>query len=255
MTLWRNAGFYILFIMKKAMIFIDGNNWYHNSKQIVDTKDIDFIKLSKFICDSLNLECVEIRYYNSIPDISENALKYHQHMKFLNRLEKQGIKVFTRKLQKASTQEILKEKSRIVELLDLCKVCRPLVKQNCLDCIGVITKKEKGIDVKIAVDMIRKCLIEKTCEVCVLISGDADFIPAMQTIKDTGKEAITACVSVGYSRELRDGRFRYFYLKRQDLNQKCMKDFNEIKNIDTDLAEQFKNSLADTKEGKIKRVD
>ena len=49
-------------------------------------------------------------------------------------------------------------------------------------------KREKGIDVKIAVDMIRKSLIENECDVCLLISGDADFIPTIQTIKDAKKE-------------------------------------------------------------------
>lgn len=212
---------------KRAIIFIDGNNWYHNSKQVVDTKDLDFNKIAKLICDHFDFDLVQIRYYNSIPDISENRLKYHQHMDFLNDLEKQGIKVSTRKLQKTSTKEILKERLQIIELTDLCKTCKPLIKQNCLDCIGVVNRKEKGIDVKIAVDMIRKCLIENECDVCVLISGDADFIPAMQTIKDAKKEVITASVIIGYSRELRDGRFRYFYLRRSDLNQKCMKDYKK----------------------------
>jgi O-acetylhomoserine/O-acetylserine sulfhydrylase-like pyridoxal-dependent enzyme len=49
----------------------------------------------------------------------------------------------------------------------------------------------------------------------------------MQTIKDAGKEVITSSVLYGYSNELRTGRFRYFYLKRSDLNQKCMKDYNK----------------------------
>ena len=214
---------------KTAIIFIDGNNWYHNSKQIINTKYIDFLKLSKFICDKFDLNFKEIRYYNSIPDISENALKYHQHMSFLKDLEKSGIRVFTRKLQKTSTKELLKEKTQIIESLDLCEICKPLIKQNCIECIGVISKKEKGIDVKIASDIIRKSIIENECDVCILISGDADFIPAMQTIKDAGKEVITTSVFPGYSRELRDGRFRYLYLKRSDLNSKCMKDFKDVK--------------------------
>jgi len=177
-------------LIKKAIVFIDGNNWYHNSKQVVDTKKIDFIKLVNFISNHFKFELIQVRYYNSIPDISENALKYHQHMGFLQDLEKQGIKVFTRKLQKTSTKEILKEKSHLIESLELCDICKPFVKQNCLDCIGIVSKKEKGIDVKIAVDMIRKCLIENECDICLLISGDADFIPAIQTIKDAKESTI-----------------------------------------------------------------
>lgn len=213
---------------KKAIVFIDGNNWYHNSKQVVDTKDLDFNKIARLICENFKLDLLQIRYYNSIPDINENSLKYHQHMAFLKELELSGIRIFTRKLQKTSTKEALKDKMDRLKMLDFCEVCKSVAEQNCLDCVGNINKKEKGIDVKIATDMLRKCLIEKECEVCILISGDADFIPAMQTIKDSGKEVITSCVYAGYSRELREGRFRYFYLKKNELNQKCMKDFKKI---------------------------
>lgn len=213
-------------IKKKAIIFADGNNWYHNSKQIINAQDIDFLKLSKFICDKFDFDLVEVRYYNSVPDISENSLIYHRHMNFLLELNKQGVKVFIRKLQKNSTKEMLKERNKIISSLDFCEICEPLTKNLCQDCIGNLQKREKGIDVKIASDMIRKCLIENECGVCILISGDADFIPAMQTIKDAKKEAITASVFVGYSRELRDGRFRYFYLKSEDLNKYCMKSYN-----------------------------
>ena len=76
--------------------------------------------------------------------------------------------------------------------------------------------------------MIRKTLIEKECDVCVLISGDADFIPSMQTIKDAKKEVITASVYTGYSRELRGGRFRYFYLTPEILNKNCMRDYKKF---------------------------
>ncbi len=79
--------------------------------------------------------------------------------------------------------------------------------------------------------MIRKALIENECDVCILISGDADFIPAMQTIKDSKKEVITSSVYTGYSRELRDGRFRYFYLSPKNLNKNCMKDYKKEEKI------------------------
>ncbi len=212
---------------RKAILFIDGNNWYHNTKNLIDTKEIDFVKLGNFIANKFYLNLAQIRYYNSIPDINENPLLYHKHMEFLLNLEKQGIKVFKRKLQKTSNEEILKQKQRALENLELCKVCFPLVKLNCFSCIGNASKKEKGVDVKIAVDMIRKCLMENECEVCILISGDADFIPSMQTIKDAKKEVITASAYTGYSRELRGGKFRYFYLSPEDLNKHCMKDYKK----------------------------
>jgi len=166
--------------MFSAIVFIDGNNFYHNTKKThIKPSDVDFIKLSNFVCAHFTFKLKQIRYYNSRPDISDGELKYYRQMEFFSDLEKQGVKVITRKLQRNSTKEIKEEKDAIISGLELCPVCRPLVKQNCFECIGNVKKKEKGIDVKIAVDMIDYNLIKRECDKCVLISGDADFIPAM----------------------------------------------------------------------------
>lgn len=215
---------------KVVLVFIDGNNWHHNSKSVINPNDIDFDKLVKFICNHFDFIFKKpIRYYNSIPDISDGELMYYKHMEFLTSLKKQGIEVITRKLQKSSTKEIKQEKEGMINSLDLCANCKPLVKQNCDECVGNVKKKEKGIDIKIAVDMIKKCLIENECDCCILISGDADFIPAMQVIKDAKKEVVTSSVLAGYSRELRDGRFRYFFLDRRDVRKYCLKDYKLLK--------------------------
>ena len=42
---------------RRAIFFIDGSNFYHNSKSIIDKPSkIDFKSLSKFICDNFQLE-------------------------------------------------------------------------------------------------------------------------------------------------------------------------------------------------------
>lgn len=63
--------------------------------------------------------------------------------------------------------------------------------------------------------MIKKSLVDKDCEVCILISGDSDFIPVMEIIKSSKKEAITCSVLQGYARELLQGKFRYLILKKK----------------------------------------
>ena len=135
------------------------------------------------------MDLKEIKYYNAIPDISDDEIIYYKHMGFLDGLRKQGIIVEERKLKKIKELNI---------------------------------KIEKGIDVMIASEMIRKTLVEKKCEVCILISGDADFIPAMQIIKDAGYEVIVCCPRYGFSNELRQGKFRYLVLSKEDL-EKCLK--------------------------------
>ena len=79
---------------------------------------------------------------------------------------------------------------------------------------------EKGIDVMIATDMINKTLLEEECECCVLVSGDSDFVPVMELIKGVGKEVLTVSVLRGYARELLQGKFRFWILKKGDV-MKC----------------------------------
>lgn len=131
----------------------------------------------------------QIRYYNAVPDITENKKIYYNHLAFLDKLKKDSIIVRTRKLKYIKKLKI---------------------------------KIEKGVDVLIASDMIRKSLIEKECKVCILISGDADFIPVMEIIKDSKNEVIVCSPKYGFSNELRQGKFRYLILKKEYLDN-CLK--------------------------------
>lgn len=110
--------------------------------------------------------------------------------------------------------------------LDLCKMCKPLVKAQFLD-ITDIKKKEKGIDVAIVVDMIKLCLMDGECNVCLLISGDADFIPALLLIKERGKEVLTSMTPLGYSSELRKNL--PFFILNPEILKKCFRDYESKK--------------------------
>ena len=169
---------------RKAIIFIDGNNWYHTLKDIIKPSKVDLNLLANFICEHFDLELLEIRYYNSVPDISDSKKVYYKHQEFLTNLRKKSIIVKTRKLKKVSKKNI---------------------------------KVEKGIDVMITVDMIQRTIIDDACDCCVLVSGDADFIPAMQILKEKGYEAISCSVPDGHASELKEGKFRYLILKKKDL--------------------------------------
>lgn len=179
----------VLFLMssKKAIVFIDGNNWYHNVKSLVKKpKSIDLTRLSKMVAKHFDLEILEIRYYNSTPDIGLGEETYYNHMVFLAELKRKGLTVNTTKLKK--------------------------IKVN-----GKIIRVEKGIDVMISADMANKTLIEKKCDCCVLITGDSDYVPVMRLIKGGGKEVLTVSVLRGYARELLQGEFRFWILKKTDV--------------------------------------
>lgn len=72
--------------------------------------------------------------------------------------------------------------------------------------------REKGIDVLIALDMLRGA-IEDRYDVCVLFSGDSDLLPALEAVQDQGKivEVVT-WASQGRKQRLRptNGCFCHF---------------------------------------------
>ncbi len=47
--------------------------------------------------------------------------------------------------------------------------------------------KEKAVDVKLATDLI---MLRDIYDVAVIVSGDQDYVPAVQVIKDSGKHVI-----------------------------------------------------------------
>lgn len=172
---------------KRAIMFIDGNNWYHNVKSVVaKPRGLDFRRLADMVAREFDLEILGIRYYNSVPDIEFSEDVYYKHMVYLASLKQKGLEVNTAKLKKMKVG-------------------------------GKTFVVEKGVDVMIAADMINKTLIEEVCDCCVLVSGDSDFVPVMRLIKAAGKEVLTVSVLRGYARELLQGEFRFWILKKGDV--------------------------------------
>lgn len=211
--------------MKKAIVFVDANNWYHNVKKYYTPSNIDIIRLSGMLCSN-NYSLKQVRWYASVPSIADGEVMYYQHMTFLEHLRKQGVKVITRKLQRLSNKEVFIKKRNTIDSLDLCSKCNPLVESVFLD-LADLKKKEKGIDVWVAIDMIDKSIIENACDVCILISGDADFIPALDLIKSKKKEVLTAMTPYGYSSELRT-KHPSVILNKEKLN-KCLRSYKNLK--------------------------
>jgi len=208
--------------MKTAIVFIDGNNLYHNLKHLDTTPSrIDMLKLSQIICSKLGLKCIKTKYYNSIPSILDGEEKYNKHMQFINSLKSlPTFEVYTRKLQRMSNKEIIGEKAKMWEELGICTKCEMPVKTACVMCVGLIDRKEKGIDVKLAIDMV-SCALKEECDVCVLVSGDADFIPAIDIIKENGREAVCASTKPGFSWAIRQSQ-QILYIT-DDVLSKCLK--------------------------------
>ncbi|MEK6760973.1 MAG: NYN domain-containing protein [Nanoarchaeota archaeon] len=208
---------------KRAIVFVDANNWYHNLKRSHKPSEIDICKISDFISSRFNLKVSEIRWYTSMPDINDNPLIYKNQRAFLGNLEKKGIKIVARKLQKLSTKELKTKRKELLDSWDLCKICKPVVEESFLD-MSDNNQKEKGIDVWIAIDMVKES-IQNNVDCVVLISGDADFVPAFELIRELKKDVLSVFIPRGYSNELRQ-KFPYYLLKKEDLLN-CLREYKK----------------------------
>ena len=62
---------------KKAYVFIDGNNFYHNVKKMgIKPSDINFSKISELVCSHFNCIHKKSIYYNSVPSIKNGEKMY-----------------------------------------------------------------------------------------------------------------------------------------------------------------------------------
>ncbi len=211
------------FMVKKGIIFVDANNWYHNLKYWFKPSHIDINKVAENISKLRNINIVEIRWYASMPNIRDDPELYRQQRAFLGHLEKKGIKVIVRKLQKLSTKEIKKKREEFIKSWDLCEICKPIVEESFLD-VSDHHQKEKGIDIWIAIDMVKES-IKNNIDCPILISGDSDFTPAFELIKSLGKDFLSCSVPRGYANELRQ-KFPYLILTK-DILKNCLRDWKK----------------------------
>jgi len=143
---------------ERVMIFIDGSNLYHNLRRFnIKTKFEQIIKKVE-----TKREVINIFYYTALLDKSIDEKRYNEHKRFLD------------KIKKISNFHIVLCNLRKVILLD-----------------GSVDFTIKGDDVYLATDLI-KGSYENLYDVAIIISGDADFIPAINLVRKNGKKVINA---------------------------------------------------------------
>lgn len=75
---------------------------------------------------------------------------------------------------------------------------------------------EKGVDVQIAVDIVRGA-IKNEYDICYLISSDTDLLPAIQTAKEEGKNIVYVGFENFISRALSKNCSSYVILKKSQI--------------------------------------
>lgn len=149
----------------RVAIFIDGSNLYHGLKNHFRRQDLNFTSFITKLCGSRTL--FRTYYYNVLQDPAKWPDTHREQQDFL---------------------EILNKTPYLEVRLGSTKVAQ-----------GVPV--EKGIDIMLATDLLHYGW-KDFYDVAVLVSGDSDFVYAVQTVKNMGKFVEVAYFETAISREL-----------------------------------------------------
>ena len=171
----------------RVCIFIDGNNFYFGVKEHIRRTHIDFHKLCLKLCGS-DRQLIRIYYYNAPVNREDDEEMYKNQQRFFNLLKR--------------TPYLQLRLGRLEHRDD-----------------HVV---EKGVDVYLAVDMLRYAYND-VYDVGILISSDGDYAEAVNAVKDLGKHTEYAHFQTGQSKHLLDCADRHI-LMTNDMLIDCLRD-------------------------------
>ena len=149
-------------ITKKAVVFVDGQCLYRGVKDAFGYiyPNYDIKKLSETICSSKGWDLVQIRFYTGVPDAQDNVFWNTFWNNKLASMGQVGIKVYSRPLR-YNNEKIKLPNGNIHTFL-----------------VG----REKGIDIRIALDIIRLAH-QKAYDVALVFSQDQDLSEVADEIR------------------------------------------------------------------------
>ncbi|WKZ25849.1 MAG: NYN domain-containing protein [bacterium] len=150
--------------MNRTVIFIDGENFFYKIKKIVESSKIKHKKdISKISIDSILKEVLD--KYN-VDSKKYYVAKLHIHPKTKEKSQK------LINIQRSLFNNLKKENYDVVIFGNV----------RGQDVNGKIIFKEKGVDVKIAVDLVSYAYNKKV-KTAILCSSDSDLQPAVYELK------------------------------------------------------------------------
>lgn len=171
-------------VKEKIQIFVDGGNFYHLVLKKMGLRELDFSfeEFAKHIANGRNISSEGKRYYVGTVREQEGNERSKRAMSKqtaqFNILESTNWQIKTSKLR--TRLENIK--------IDFHVVDYKAIQKKGISEINLIRYREKGIDVKIATDLIVGA-IDKRYDTAVIVSSDADLIPAVDWIrKKTNKK-------------------------------------------------------------------
>lgn len=149
--------------VKRAVAFFDGQNLYHHAKTAFGHQgpDYDPQKLHAAICQEKGWRPSAVRFYTGVPKSGHSSKLRRYWGNRLFAMECKGIHVTKRVLQYHQKESLRADGSTETRQVP----------------------REKGIDVRIALDMVRLAH-DNQYDVAILFSQDQDLAEAVEDVKE-----------------------------------------------------------------------
>ena len=162
----------------RVMVFIDYRNIYESVKVLGDEFRLDLYRLTQILVSSRDLVGAYVfDARKRIPDKNDTTLEMH------DRLRDQGFRVIARESIVFRTE-------------------------------GKAEQKE--VDVSLACEMLEHALLDHY-DVAIVVSGDRDFVPAIQRVQAAGKRVEVAALEGGYNDECKRAADVYYILDKMPI--------------------------------------
>ena len=178
---------------ERVSIYIDGGNFHHLVLKKLGTQELnfDFNAFANHLIGSRPVANQGKRYYvGTVREIVGDARSKQamaRQTKFFTILQSYGWRLMTSKLR--SRQETIVIDDRVVDYRKLLK--------NGIKQIQLTRTREKGIDVKLAIDLMVGAIDDKY-DTAIIVSSDTDLIPAIDWIRNRCKKKVEY---IGFSLE------------------------------------------------------
>jgi len=144
--------------MTRVSFFIDGFNLYHSLKDAApDCRWLNLRKLCEHYINPAKENIVAIYYFTAIATWQSDNTKVQKHRQYIERLQKENIIPVLGKFKEKDIH---------------CKLCGRSFKSH----------EEKRTDVNVALKIVSEAVLNNY-DTGILVSGDTDMIPAIETIR------------------------------------------------------------------------
>ena len=187
---------------ERAILFVDGNNWYHSLRAtgMTDLARLDYAKISRKLVGPAR-QWVGTRYYIGQVNQAEEPAQYADQRRFFARLAAQDARI-THHLGRLETRIVESDAAR--ELIGYLNALPSRIDLRVYkDLVGIAqrhrrvqVKVEKAVDVLLAVELV-SFAIRDQYDAAYLMSADGDLTPAVAQVRALNKKVFVASPSRG----------------------------------------------------------